>query len=375
MHFENVVLASVGYSLPETYVSSEAIESRLKLLYDRLKLPLGRLELMSGIRQRRFWPRHELPSVRSIASGKLALAAANVDPKEVGCLVHGSVCRDFLEPATACRVHHGLEFQDDCIIYDVSNACLGLLNGVIQVATMIELGQIKAGLVVGCESGRSLVETTIRQLLVDATITRQQLKTAIASLTIGSASAAILLRRRERVGLGCPLVAATALARTSYHDLCQSDRDDAVGQGMQPLMDTDSEQLMQAGVTAAETCFANLKGLLGDHRRITKTVCHQVGVAHRKLLLEKLQLHPEMDFVSYPWLGNTGSAALPTTLAIAHQSGHFVDGDCIGLLGIGSGINVLMLAVQYDQLAVAGAGPVGPLEATYCEIDEGNRSI
>ena len=50
------------------------------------------------------------------------------------------------------------------MIYDVSNACLGMLNGMLQIANMIELGQIQAGLVVGCESGRALVETTIERL-------------------------------------------------------------------------------------------------------------------------------------------------------------------------------------------------------------------
>ena len=67
----------------------------------------------------------------------------------------------FFEPATACTVHHRLGLPNDCLIYDVSNACLGILNGIVQVANMIELGQIRAGLVVGTEGGRQLVETTI----------------------------------------------------------------------------------------------------------------------------------------------------------------------------------------------------------------------
>ena len=58
-----------------------------------------------------------------------ALAAAGVERQQIGALVHGSVCRDFLEPATACGVHHGLGLPDRCAVYDVSNACLGLLNG------------------------------------------------------------------------------------------------------------------------------------------------------------------------------------------------------------------------------------------------------
>ncbi len=49
MKFQRVRLASIGVALPEEIVSSSEIEQRLAPLYDRLKLPEGRLELMSGI--------------------------------------------------------------------------------------------------------------------------------------------------------------------------------------------------------------------------------------------------------------------------------------------------------------------------------------
>ena len=82
-------------------------------------------------------------------------------PRRNRRLIHGSVCRDYLEPATACGVHYELGLPQECLVYDVSNACLGMLNGMIQVANMIELGQIRAGLVVGTEDSRQLVESTI----------------------------------------------------------------------------------------------------------------------------------------------------------------------------------------------------------------------
>ena len=49
-----------------------------------------------------------LPSERSVETAERALAMAGIDRSQVGALVHGSVCRDHLEPATACAVHHGL---------------------------------------------------------------------------------------------------------------------------------------------------------------------------------------------------------------------------------------------------------------------------
>ena len=57
MRFEKVYIEGLGYHLPENIVTSAEIENRLAPLYDRLKLPQGRLELMSGIKERRFWKR------------------------------------------------------------------------------------------------------------------------------------------------------------------------------------------------------------------------------------------------------------------------------------------------------------------------------
>ncbi len=202
MRYQNVCIESFGYTLPEESVSSAEIEQRLQPLYERLRLPEGRLELMTGIAARRFWPRGALPSDKSVESANKAIAAVGLDRNYIGALIHGSVCRDHLEPATACRVHHLLGLSPQCMIYDVSNACLGLLNGMVQIANMIELGQIRAGIVVGTESGRHLVEHTIETLNAATSLTRRQVKTAVASLTIGSGSCAVLLvdRRLSRTG-------------------------------------------------------------------------------------------------------------------------------------------------------------------------------
>ena len=241
MKYQSVCVESFGYTLPDEVVSSEEIERRLEPLYTRLKLPAGRLELMTGIRERRLWPAGTLPSQISVVSGRRAIEAAGIDRNEIGALVHGSVCRDFLEPATACGVHHRLELPPRCLIYDVSNACLGLLNGMVQVANMIELGQIRAGLVVASEVSRPLMETTIAALNADQTLTRDSVKPALASLTIGSASAAVLLVHRELSRTQNRLLCATARTNTDAHELCHSGRDESVGGGMQPLMQTDAE--------------------------------------------------------------------------------------------------------------------------------------
>ncbi len=354
MKYENVCIESLGYTLPDEIVTSDQIEARLEPLYRRLGLPEGRLELMTGIRQRRMWPADTLPGDVSVRSGQRAIAAADFARDRIGALVHGSVCRDHLEPATASRVHHELGLSEACLVYDVSNACLGILNGIVQVANMIELGQIESGLVVGTENARPLLETTIDALNADTTLTRDTIKSAVASLTIGSGSAAVLLANRAISRTGNRLLAATASAHTAAHRLCHSDHDQAAAGGMAPLMATDSEQLMREGIAAGAATFARFLDETGwTHTSVHKTFCHQVGAAHRKLMLESLALKPANDFATFATLGNTGSVALPLTMALGVKSGHLMPGDHAALLGIGSGINVLMLAVDWQRSPVS----------------------
>lgn len=349
MRYQNVCLESICYALPDEIVTSAELEARLGPLYERLRLPEGRLELMTGIRERRFWPAGMLPGDVSAQTAARLMATCQVSAADVGALVHASVCRDYLEPATACSVHHRLGLSSECVVYDASNACLGLLNGMIQVANMIELGQIRAGIVVGTESARPLVETTIERLNADTSLTRDTVKLAVASLTIGSGSAAVLLVDRKLSRTGNRLLAATVRAFSAGHELCRSGRDEAAAGEMRPLMTTDSERLMREGIAAGQVTFDAFLQEAGWARGdIDKTFCHQVGAAHRKMMLESLELPMERDFATFETLGNTGSVALPMTLARGVETGHLRPREHAALLGIGSGINCLMMAVDWQ---------------------------
>ncbi len=358
--YNNVCLEALSYTLPEEVVTSAQIEAWLEPLYRRLRLPEGRLELMTGIAERRFWPAGMLPGPMSVQTAEKAIRIAGLDKRHVGALVHGSVSRDYVEPATACAVHHRLGLPDGCMIYDLSNACLGLLGGAVQVANMIELGQIRAGVVVGTESSRVLVENTIRQLNSDTSLSRNDIKSAVASLTIGSGSAAMVLVDRSLSRTGNRLLGGVARANTDFCHLCRSRRDESAD-AAELLMSTDSEALLQQGVQTARLAFDELLDVLGWQRaQIDKSFCHQVGRAHQKLLFEALGLDPRIDYATFDRLGNTGAVALPMAAAIGIEQGRLAADDRVALLGIGSGINVLMLGLDWQKSLADGNSFIGP---------------
>jgi acyl-CoA:acyl-CoA alkyltransferase len=366
MRYRHVCIESFAYRLPPHVVTSEEIEDRLRPLYERLRLPAGRLELMTGIRERRFFDPGTRPGQISALTATDAVERSGIDRRYFGALVHGSVSRDQLEPATANAVHHAAGLPADCLVCDVSNACLGLLNGMLIVADMIELGRIRAGVVVGTETGRDLVEHTIESLLADPNVTRNDVKGEFASLTIGSGSVAIVLCDRKLSRTGNRLLGGACGSATEHHGLCAGGNSGGTavpvaeaasfratagsgGHDNRPRMQTDSEALLHAGIDLAAATWENARTSLGwSNADVDKVATHQVGRAHRKLLLDRLELDPAKDFPTVEFFGNTGAVALPTAAALSIERGHVRPGDKLALLGIGSGLNCLMLGVEWN---------------------------
>lgn len=344
IQYSRVCLHTLGYELPPRILSSEEIESQLSPVYQRLKLPPGRLELMSGIRERRLWERGTKPSEGAARAGKRVLKKGGISPSDVECLIFTSVCRDMMEPATASFVHDILQLSSDCMVFDISNACLGFLDGMVMLANMIELGQVQNGLVVSGETAEELIESTIQALLMDKKLNRKTIKPAFASLTIGSGSMAMFMTRSSQDHGEIRLVNGAWHANTTYSNLCHG------GQriGETTLMETNSEELLHRGVETAEITWKKFSSNAGwNMADVDRFFCHQVGSAHAKLLFDKLELDSEKNFETLETLGNVGSVSAPITMALAIENGAFQPGQKGALLGIGSGINCLMLGVEW----------------------------
>ncbi|MEO5960777.1 MAG: 3-oxoacyl-ACP synthase III [Opitutaceae bacterium] len=341
MKFEHVCIESLAVAFPDEIWTSAEIEERLRPLYERLKLPAGRLELMTGIRERRMWSASTRPSDASAAAGRAVLGKSALCAEHVELFIHAAVSRDMLEPATASFAHRKIGLPATAQIFDVSNACLGFLNALTLAAGMIESGQIRCAMIVAGEQGRPLVEQTLRTLL-ERPLNRNEIKPYFANLTIGSGAVGAIVCHRSLVqGRPHRLLGGIARAATQHSELCQGDTYGAESLAMQ----TDSEQLLLAGVELARETWRDFTAEQG--REYARFVCHQVGSTHRRKLYETLGLDLAKDFSTFEHFGNTGSVALPSTLAAAIAAGAVREGDRVGLLGIGSGLNCLMLALEW----------------------------
>jgi acyl-CoA:acyl-CoA alkyltransferase len=399
MKYSRVQMESIGYELPPVVITSEDLEHRLMPMYDALHIAPGQLQALTGISERRWWEEGHVLSHGAAAAARKALEQSNVEAKDIEALVYTGVCRENFEPATACSVAAQLGIGDDTNIYDISNACLGVMNGIIDIANRIELKQIRAGMVVSCESSREIVEIMIDRMLGDKSM--NMFTNSLATLTGGSGAAAVLLtdgsfdnKETHR------LIGGANQSAPEFHKLCrwgvtltpQAIGDlmfspdkllAAIDQVMEPevipavvkevmtseklppaltkimpseklpaalseFMSTDSVAVLKHGAKLGVKTWGTFLGRMGWARdQVDKVICHQVGEGHRDTILKELGIAPEKDFSTYKYLGNIGTVSVPLTAAIAEQRQFLKKGDRVSFLGIGSGLNCLMLGWEW----------------------------
>ncbi|MGR3179057.1 MAG: 3-oxoacyl-ACP synthase III [Candidatus Anammoxibacter sp.] len=347
MKYSRVVIDSIGYELAPVVVTSDELEERLRPLYEKLHISMGQLEALTGIYERRWWEEGFELSQGAISAAHKAIKNSEVKPEDIGVVIYAGVCRESFEPATACRVAAGLGLNTETVIYDISNACLGVINGIIDIANRIELGAIRAGIVVSCESAREINDVMIDRMLKENDI--KLYSSSLATLTGGSGAVAVLLTdgsfsehdRRKLLG-------GVALSDPKYYDLCRWHVDAGTSAKYAQFMRTDSVSVLKHGVELGlKTWERFLDKMDWTPDQIDKVICHQVGSGHQDTILKTLGIPTKKDFTTYATLGNIGTVSLLLTAAIAEERGILQDGLRVGFLGIGSGLNCIMLGWEW----------------------------
>lgn len=338
MRYENVCIEGLGYVIPDHVVTLDWIETQLEPLYKALRVPKGTIEKMTKIREWRWWDEGVAFSDAAAMAAEKAFERTGVDRSEVQALINTSVCRDYVEPATAVIVHHKLGLSPTAINFDLTNACVGFLSGIIVVANMIELGQIDTGVVVSAEGVRDGQLATIQRLLNDPPNV-QALRENLASFTLGSGSVAMVLRHRSKSESGKRLLGGYAYSHSQYNDLCVAQSN---------WMKTNSRVLLDEGlkvIAAAWDGFSQEMGWTTD--MVDKIFSHQVSEKQRVMGMEMIGFDEGKDYPTLTYLGNIASVSAPICMAIAEKDGFLKDGDRVCMIGVGSGINSVVLGIQW----------------------------
>lgn len=332
--FKHVAIAGLAYVDPPNRVTSLELEQNFASTLERLGLRPGFIEKCAGIVARRFWDTGTLPSDMAAEAAARCLEKCDVAADKLGIIVNSSVSKDYIEPSVASIVSGKLGLPPSCLNFDITNACLGFLNAMQVVATMIDRGDIDYGMVVNCEDTRHIVSKTIERFNREA-CDEDTFRRNFTTLTLGSGAVAMLLCRRELCETAHPLELAYSMGATKHHQLC-------TGQVDSMLTDTIG-LFMHSFDLIKSLLFGAMKGFNWNPDERKELVIHQVNKIHTRKFLNMIKTKEEKVYCIYPEFGNVGPATIPLSLAKSAEAGRLQRGDRFSLMGIASGLNSAIL--------------------------------
>ncbi|WP_067861244.1 3-oxoacyl-ACP synthase III family protein [Nocardia shimofusensis] len=156
------------------------------------------LEKVSGVKARRVRGESEDSFTIALAAARGALDNSRYDAADLDVIISCSITRtrgeDFcFEPSFALMLRTALGARR-AIHFDVSNACAGMMTGVLLLDRMIRSGAARRGMVVSGECITPIADTAVREI-------SQKYDPQFASLTVGDAGAAVVLDGTDGPGL------------------------------------------------------------------------------------------------------------------------------------------------------------------------------
>lgn len=332
---QNASLLSVTHVLPPDVVTSSYFDEQLAATYKRLRMPKGLLERLAGISERRSWGKGMTFEDGAVAAAHEAITQAGISAEQIGLIINTSVTRDNFEPAVAVAIHDRLNLPRHAMNFDITNACLGFVNGITVAASMIDAGAINYALIVDGEDPSPWHATALRQLNRPET-TRDDVLAQFATLTLGSGAAAAVIGRSDLHPKGHTIVGSVSRSGTEHRHLC-------IGGEADQGMNTDAAGLLKYGLELVAEAWEEAHQNGWDWTNMRSYVTHQISNAHTNAIIEAVGIDRRRIPLTFPLWGNVAAAALPMTLA--EDSKNYCPGDRILCMGVGSGLNTALMEI------------------------------
>ncbi|MEU1778076.1 3-oxoacyl-[acyl-carrier-protein] synthase III C-terminal domain-containing protein [Streptomyces abikoensis] len=326
-------IAQVAVHAPAGRQTGEEIEDDIRARNPGIRLLPGLLRQMYGFEERRVAPAGTWPSDLAAAAGRRALDRAGLGPDAVDLLIFASASEDMEEPATAHIVAHKLGVTAP--VFDVQNACNGVLNAVEVADALIRTGRYDRVLITTGELGSALSRLPARH--------QDELAALLPAYTLGDLGAALLLEASDHPGvLGAAFHANSAGWRAAT----------VTNPYYTPRFGSQSARFdshaLAASFTGMEGAAFDALHAIGRTTGDIHLCCvHQASVPFTHAILEALGVPAERAVSTFPCYGNVATATLPLQLAEAERRGMLRPGDLVALFGLASGASFGMLLMAW----------------------------
>lgn len=332
------VIAGVGMYAPEKVMTSEYIEKTVGF-EERFNMPLGSIEKITGVRERRYINGDQISSDMAYEASKIALERAGVAPEEIDVVIFASASHDIAEPATANVLQAKLgAVNAHCL--DAKNACNSFLNGVDIMDAFMKTGRCRVGLVAAGEVLSKFVNWDIETI--------EELGLGFSAFTLGDGGGAIVFKAEEDEGRGIHKTSFSSDGRAwdlatikGGGTLCPFD----LSQSYFVSHSADINKLAIRHIPPAVKWMIAQNGW--EMEDVDMIVPHQVTRSITERLMRIVGFPLEKAMITLDKYGNTAAASVPMALAEAVEEGRVKQDSKIMLVGGASGfsVGVIMLVL------------------------------
>lgn len=306
------ILAGTGSALPRTRVSNAELAERVdtsdEWIVER-----------TGIRFRHIAEPDETTATLGAAAAQAAMAAAGLEPSDIGLIILATATPDNTFPASATKVQ-ALIGAPDCIAFDVAAVCSGFLYAVSVADAMLRTGAAKHALVIGSETFSRILDWEDRTTCV----------------LFGDGAGAVVLSAQD-VDDDQGILATRLHAEGKYADMLYVDGGPSTT-GTVGHVRMHGREVFRHAVTNLASVLGEVMADIGlSPDQIDWVVPHQ---ANRRIIdatAKKLGLPSERVVLTVDQHANTSAASVPLALDLAVRDGRIKRGDLVVLEAMGGG--------------------------------------
>ncbi|TMJ20576.1 MAG: ketoacyl-ACP synthase III [Alphaproteobacteria bacterium] len=314
-------IVGTGSALPPRRVTNQELVERVDTTHEWI------VE-RTGIEARHIAADGETTATLATEAAKKALAAAGIEPQQIGLIVLATATPDQTFPASATIVQTALGI-DDCIAFDVAAVCTGFLYALSVADNMVKGGMADYALVIGSETFSRILDWEDRATCV----------------LFGDGAGAVVLKAAEGADVG--ILATRLHADGRHNDLLFVDGGVSTTGTVGKLRMKGKEVFRHAVVNLAAVLGETLEAAGHRVEEIDWVVPHQANKRILDATARKLGLDPAKVVVTVDQHANTSAASVPLALDTAVRDGRIRKGDLIMLEAMGGGFTWGAALVRY----------------------------
>ena len=304
----------------------------------------------TGIEQRRVAAENLCSSDLCIAAAERLLADMNWSNQDIDALVFVSQTPDYILPATSNLIQTRLGLREDCFVLDISLGCSGWVYAMMVLASIMQNGSIKRGLVLAGDTISKLCspdDKSTYPLFGDAgTATALEWQDGAAPIRFcmnsdGKGYETIIIRDGGYRNVSTP---------SSY--ITTNDGDGIVRSRMN--LELDGMSVFSFGISKAPQVVKQLVEHYSiDMESIDLYTFHQANMFMNEKIRKKLKLSTDKVPYSLKDFGNTSCASIPLTLTTQHAD--MLRNNSVKHIACGFGVGLSWGAVAFntDNLIVS----------------------